>query len=99
MRRERNGGGFVTGLLLGVIIGAALAIVLAPEGSDELRETLRGKAREATGRARDAAADLAERAVVFASDMKAGVDELYQRGRTLVEEATADDVNGLVGKE
>ncbi|HVA37165.1 MAG TPA: hypothetical protein VNJ51_06100 [Candidatus Dormibacteraeota bacterium] len=91
MSGERRGGGFLPGLLLGIAIGAVLAIAIVPEGSEDLRESLRGKAREAGGRARDAAADLAERAAVLAGDMKAGMDELYQRGRTLVDEATTED--------
>ncbi|TAM77433.1 YtxH domain-containing protein [bacterium] len=99
MSGETRSGGFFSGVLLGVLIGATLTIALAPEGSDDLRETLRGKAREASGRARDVAADLAERAVVLAGDVKAGVDELYQRGRSMVDEATMDGLDGVAGKE
>ncbi|TAM61286.1 YtxH domain-containing protein [bacterium] len=94
-----RGGAFFSGLLLGALIGATLAIVLAPEGGDDLRETLRGKAREASGRARDAAVDLAERAAVFAGDVKAGVDELYARGRSIVDEATSDEAGNTARKE
>ncbi|TAM87572.1 YtxH domain-containing protein [bacterium] len=99
MSGETRGGGFLSGVLLGVLIGATLAIVLAPEGGEDLRETLRGKAREASGRARDAAADFAERAVVLAGDVKAGVDELYQRGRSMVDEVTTNGLDGVAGKE
>jgi gas vesicle protein len=62
--------------LLGGLIGATIAMVLAPQAGEDTRDLLRSKAREASGRLRDVADD------VNASDLLA-------RGRQIVEEARA----------
>jgi gas vesicle protein len=67
---------FVAGLFTGALVGAALAMVLAPSSGEEMRDLLRAKAREASNRARDAAGDISD----FATDM-------YARKKT-----TPDDV-------
>ncbi len=46
----RENGTFVAGLLTGALVGASLAMVLAPASGDETRDLLRAKAREATER-------------------------------------------------
>jgi gas vesicle protein len=51
-----RGGNFLAGLLTGALVGASLAMVLAPAGVDEARDVLRAKARDAAERARAAAA-------------------------------------------
>ena len=67
---------FVAGLFTGALVGAALAMVLAPASGEEMRDLLRAKAREAGNRARDAAGDIGD----FATD-------IYARKKT-----TTDDV-------
>jgi gas vesicle protein len=71
---QRGGPGFVTGLAIGALAGAALAMVLAPQTGEDTRDLLVAKAREAGERARDTADD--------ASDLLA-------RGRRVVAEARA----------
>ena len=51
---------FVAGLLTGALLGAALAMVLAPASGEEMRDLLRAKAREATNRTRDAVGDIGD---------------------------------------
>jgi gas vesicle protein len=63
-RPEGEGSTFVAGLFTGALVGAALAMVLAPASGEEMRDLLRAKAREASNRARDAAGDIGE----FATD-------------------------------
>lgn len=72
--------GFLTGLLLGGLIGAAVAMILAPQAGEDTRDLLRSKAREASGRIRDVAEDV--------SDNVAAAD-LLARGKQIVEEARA----------
>lgn len=74
MADQRGGPGFVTGLAIGALAGAALAMVLAPQTGEDTRDLLVAKAREAGERARDTADD--------ASDLLA-------RGRRVVAEARA----------
>ena len=71
---ERRGPAFVVGLAVGVLAGAAFAMLMAPQSGEETRDLLYAKAREAGERARDGAGD--------ASDLLA-------RGRKIVDEARA----------
>ncbi len=48
MARE---GGFLAGLFTGALVGASLAMVLAPASGEETRDLLRAKAKEASERA------------------------------------------------
>jgi gas vesicle protein len=70
-----EGNGFFGGFVLGLIVGGAVALLLTQE---ETRDLLVGKAREAGNLAIDASGDLRESAA-----------DLYERGRTIVENARA----------
>jgi gas vesicle protein len=74
MADEQGGGasGFVTGLVIGALAGAALAMILAPATGEDTRDLLVAKAREAGERARDTAGD---------------AGDLLARGRDLVADA------------
>jgi gas vesicle protein len=74
MADEKGGGasGFVTGLVIGALAGAALAMILAPAAGEDTRDLLVAKAREAGERARDTAGD---------------AGDLLARGRDLVADA------------
>jgi gas vesicle protein len=85
-----SGGGFVTGLLLGLLAGATLAMVAAPQSGEDTRDILRAKAREAADRTRDAAGDV--RAGVGGS-----TNDLLERGRAIVEGARAR-VDGAIAE-
>jgi gas vesicle protein len=77
-----GGGGFVTGLLLGLLAGATLAMISAPQSGEDTRDVLRAKAREAADRARDTAGDVSE-------TLSSQTNELLERGRLIVERARA----------
>ena len=53
---ENASPGFITGLLLGGLVGVTVAMIVAPQAGDETRERLRIKAREASQSVREAAA-------------------------------------------
>lgn len=46
MATENNGSSFFTGLLLGTIIGAVLALLFAPQPGEKTREQLRSRVDE-----------------------------------------------------
>jgi gas vesicle protein len=103
MADERNGGGtsgFVAGLVIGVLAGAALAMILAPSTGEETRDLLVAKAREAGERARDTAGDagdLLARGRTIVADAKTRIDgaiaegkEAASRQRTTLENETSE---------
>jgi len=77
-----GGPGFVTGLLLGGLLGATVAMILAPQAGEDTRDLLRAKAREVSGRARDAAEDVA-------GGVSTSANDLLARGKQIVEDARA----------
>ncbi|GAC1426600.1 MAG: hypothetical protein NVSMB5_21180 [Candidatus Velthaea sp.] len=79
---DGGGPGFLTGLLLGGLLGATVAMILAPQAGEDTRDLLRAKAREVSGRARDAAEDVAGGVSTSAGD-------LLERGKQIVEDARA----------
>ena len=87
---DKSGGGFVTGLLLGLLAGATLAMISAPQSGEDTRDLLRAKAREAADRARDTAGEMSE-------SVGGQTNELLERGRAIVERARAR-VDGAVAE-
>ena len=80
---------FFSGLFVGAVIGAAVAILIAPQSGDEARDLLYARSREAKGRMRDATDDLTDAARNFGSEVQASVAELIGRGKTIVDDARA----------
>jgi gas vesicle protein len=87
---DATGGGFVTGLLLGLLAGVTLAMIAAPHSGEDTREVLRAKAREAGNQALEGAGAV--------SDAVTGTtNALLERGRAIVESARAR-VDGAVAE-
>ena len=82
MHYEDNGGS-VAWFLVGVILGAAGALLLAPQSGRETRDTIRRSAL--TGRERAEAAY--DRGREYASGAADRGRDLYERGRHAAEEA------------
>lgn len=70
-----KGGSPVIPFLWGLAVGAAAALLFAPTSGEELRETIRDRARR-----------LKDRAVEKAGDFEEQVGETYERARAKVEE-------------
>lgn len=71
MENRKEGLSFVFGVLVGTLVGASVAIILAPQSGERTREVLRDRASEYKERAADLASDLREEA-----------EELLERGKT-----------------
>ena len=97
---EERSAGFLTGLLLGGLIGVTVAMIVAPQAGDDTREVVRTKAREASDNVRSAADDLSKTAQATADDVTASANELLVRGKQIVEEARARfDASVAEGKD
>lgn len=83
------GFGFFSGLIIGSFVGAAFAILLAPQTGEETRDFIRGKAHEAKNKAVDLAYDMKDRASTVADDLRAQADQLAQMSRQAYDSARA----------
>ena len=80
----------VTGLLIGGLIGAATALLMAPRSGEETRTEIRNKAVEYRDRTRDVLNETVSQAKSKAHELKEGVvekaDELRHRGKQVADQ-------------
>jgi gas vesicle protein len=81
----RSGMSVVTGLLIGGLIGAGVALLMAPRSGEETRAEIRNKAMEYRDRTKDVVNETVSQAKSKADDLKVGVmekaDDLKRRGK------------------
>ena len=81
----RSGMSVVTGLLIGGLIGAATALLMAPRSGEETRAEIRNKAMEYRDRTKDVVNETVSQAKSKADELKEGVlekaDDLKRRGK------------------
>lgn len=83
----RSSGGFMAGFLMGMLAGAALAMIIAPQTGEETRDLVLEKAREAGNVAKDTGGDLREKVSNIATDLQAGASGVYARGKQVIDAA------------
>jgi gas vesicle protein len=79
MASENEGSSFLTGLLLGGIIGAVLGLLFAPQPGERTREQLRARADEFVSLGRSAWDEGKEAATQKSDELKAKVDQARRR--------------------
>jgi gas vesicle protein len=90
-------GAFLVGFIVGGLVGAATALMLAPQSGEQTRTLIRDKSIElkdkasetaelTRGRAEKAAADARARAEELAAQAKERAEELRKRGQQVFEE-------------
>ncbi len=88
---------FLSGFVIGGLVGAAVALLFAPQSGEETRAQIRSKSIELTERAKEAVRETQERAErvleearakaeAVAADIRRQAEELQIQGRTLLEE-------------
>jgi gas vesicle protein len=81
----RSGMSVVTGLLVGGLIGAGVALLMAPRSGEETRAEIRDKAMEYRDRTKDVVNETVSQARSKADELKEGVmekaDDLKRRGK------------------
>jgi len=68
-------GGFLAGLAIGGVIGAAVALLLAPQSGEETRRQIEAKAEELRGRAELLAEDTRKRVEAASEDLRKRVEK------------------------
>lgn len=87
MRSHESDGvaGFLLGLTVGCLVGAAIAILLAPQPGADTRQML----RRAAGELKHRAAELKEKASDLAGDVYSGLEELGSKTRKMFRKEAA----------
>jgi gas vesicle protein len=88
---DNNGdvGAFLTGFIVGGLVGAALSLLLAPQSGEETRTQIRDKGIELRGRADEEIKRFRETAEETLEEVRAQADEMQKRGQEMIEEARA----------
>lgn len=76
-------------IALGAIIGAGVALLLAPKTGEETRELLRDKGTDLARKAQERGSELARRAQDTLGDAQVKAQEYLGRGKEVVEEKSA----------
>lgn len=94
---ERESGGGLGTFVLGALVGAGVALLLAPQSGEETQEELKARAKKLRGaaedRVRDAQRTLEERLDVAREGVRTRVDSVkgaVESGREAAREARAD---------
>jgi gas vesicle protein len=83
---SNNMGGFVAGLLIGALAGAAAMLLMAPASGEETRARIGEKTTHLKERVAETAEDARQRAREVTDDMRGRVEKLQHRGQEMLEE-------------
>lgn len=91
-KNNQESGGYIRGLVTGVLIGAGAALLLAPKRGEELREELAHNASEwkdkaTAGSLADRAQELKDRASELSHTVAQKAQEYKSKGKDVAEEA------------
>ena len=77
-------GAFLAGFMIGGLIGAGVALLMAPQSGEETRELIRERSIELKGRAEEAADDFRSRAETAISSGRDRVDDAVESAKQRV---------------
>jgi len=83
---HEHSGGFLTGVLLGGLLGVGAGLLMAPAAGKVTRQMLRDRATFARDQALQAAEDARAKALQAAEDARAKAEDIQNTGRELLEE-------------
>jgi gas vesicle protein len=79
-------GAFVSGFMIGGLVGAAVALLLAPQSGEETRTLIRDKSIELRDQVEQTATEARTRAEEIAQEARTKAEDLQSRGRVVLEE-------------
>lgn len=85
---EKNGdfGAFVSGFFIGGLVGAAVALLMAPQSGEETRTQLREKGIELRDQVETTTDEARTRAEELAKEARSRAENLQQRGQVILDE-------------
>ena len=86
MAQDHRGGEFLTGMLVGIGVGATAALLLAPQSGQETRDVIRERGLEIKSRAVDVGDEGRQRVEDLGDQARHRAEEAQVRGRQVVEE-------------
>ncbi len=86
MADESRGWEFFTGFLIGSAVGAALALLMAPQSGEETRAILRDRSVQLRDRGIELSEEARLRAEQLAAEARTRAEELERRGRMTIED-------------
>jgi len=87
---EKSGGGeFIAGFLVGALVGAAAAMLFAPQSGEETRVIIHDKGIELKDRAEEAQAQAKAKAQELSTQAKGKAEEIQTRVKQAIEEGKA----------
>lgn len=96
--RDSDIGAFLAGFVVGGLVGAVAALLLAPQSGEETRTLIRDKSIELKTQVEETAADARAKAERIAHDAKSRAEDLQRRGQVLLDEQKAR-LGGKKGSE
>jgi gas vesicle protein len=88
---DRNGGGeFFAGLIIGGLVGAAIALLMAPQSGEQTRAQLRDASLELKDRANETIAEARDKAEAITADARRRAEEITADARKRSEEIIAE---------
>jgi gas vesicle protein len=86
MDREKNAMSIMTAFIVGGLIGAGVALLMAPQSGEDTRQLIKRQAEETRHRAEAAADDLIHQTREKAEDLRNQGKHMAERGRSTIEE-------------
>ncbi len=83
-------GAFLTGFVIGGLVGAAVALILAPQSGAETREQIRQKGIELREQGEESLAEARARAEAAAAEARARAEKMAAEAKSRAEKMAAD---------
>ena len=88
---DRSGGGeFFAGLVIGGLVGAGIALLMAPQSGEETRAQIRDAGVEIKDRATETMAEAREKAEAITADSRRRAEEIIADARKSADKMIAD---------
>jgi gas vesicle protein len=88
---NRDGGGeFFAGLVIGGLVGAAIALLMAPQSGEETRAQIREASLDLKDRANETIAEAREKAEAITADARRRAEEITADARKRADEIVAE---------